>query len=135
MSLHTIHREIKMTARAAFLRFGDKLSKRIKDLAEKKPYDEITLHHCVKPNDEMNPYKIDNKSMEFSSIYYDQEDAKIISVSGFNEFPFVIPRWLKSSSEIYGRSPSMTALADIKMINKMSETTIKAAQKMVDPPL
>ena len=29
----------------------------------------------------------------------------------------------------------MTALSDIKMINKMSETTIKAAQKMVDPPL
>ena len=131
----TIHREIKMTARAAFMRFGENLSKRVKDLAEKKPYDEITLHHCVKPNDEMNPYKIDNKSMAFSSIYYDQEDSKVISISGFNEFPFVIPRWLKSSSEIYGRSPSMTALSDIKMINKMSETTIKAAQKMVDPPL
>jgi hypothetical protein len=29
----------------------------------------------------------------------------------------------------------MTALPDIKMINKMAETTIKAAQKMVDPPL
>jgi hypothetical protein len=74
-------------------------------------------------------------SMPFISIYYDHEDKKIISTSGFNEFPFVVPRWLKSSSEIYGRSPSMTALADIKMINKMSETTIKAAQKMVDPPL
>jgi hypothetical protein len=29
----------------------------------------------------------------------------------------------------------MSALPDIKMLNKMSETTIKAAQKMVDPPL
>ena len=72
--------------------------------------------------------------MEYSSIYYD-DDGTIISVSGFREFPFVVPRWLKSSNEVYGRSPSMTALADIKMINKMAETTIKAAQKMVDPPL
>jgi hypothetical protein len=29
----------------------------------------------------------------------------------------------------------MTALADIKMLNKMSEVTIRAAQKQVDPPL
>jgi hypothetical protein len=78
---------------------------------------------------------MENTSMPFTSIYYDHEDKKIISISGFNEFPFVVPRWLKSSSETYGRSPSMTALPDIKMLNKMSETTIKAAQKMVDPPL
>ena len=29
----------------------------------------------------------------------------------------------------------MTALADIKMLNRMSEVTIRAAQKQVDPPL
>jgi hypothetical protein len=46
------------------------------------------------------------------------------------------PRFLKASFEIgYGRSPAMTALPDIKMLNKMSETTIRAAQKQVDPPL
>jgi len=131
----TVHREFKMTARAAYQRFGENLSRRLKKIAETNPYDEVTIHQCVKPNDQQNPYKMDDKSMAFTSIYYDHEDKKIISVSGFNEFPFVVPRWLKSSSEMYGRSPSMTALPDIKMINKMSETTIKAAQKMVDPPL
>ena len=131
----TVHREFKMSARAAYQRFGKNLPKRIIKIAENNPYDEVTLHHCVKPNDEMNPYKIDNKSMAYSSIYYDHEDKKIISVSGFEEFPMVVPRWLKSSAETYGRSPSMTALPDIKMVNKMAETTIKAAQKMVDPPL
>ena len=131
----TVHREFKMTARAAFQRFGDQLSQRIIKIAEDKPYDEVTLYHCVKPNDKQNPYRMENTAMPFTSIYYDNEDKKIISISGFNEFPFVVPRWLKSSSEQYGRSPSMTALPDIKMVNKMSETTIKAAQKMVDPPL
>ena len=38
----TVHREFKMTARAAYQRFGEKLSKRILEIAEKKPYDEIT---------------------------------------------------------------------------------------------
>lgn len=131
----TVHREFKMTAKAAFNRFGNKLSKRLLDAAKNSPYDEVTIHQCVKPNDKLNPYKMDNKSMAFASIYYDNEDGNIISISGFNEFPFVVPRWLKSSAEVYGRSPSMTALPDIKMLNKMAETTIKAAQKMVDPPL
>ena len=53
----------------------------------------------------------------------------------FKEFPFVVPRYLKASHEIYGRSPAMTALPDVKMLNEMSKTTIKAAQKQVDPPL
>ena len=130
----TIHRELKITARAAYQQFGDKLPKRIMKIVQTAPHDDVTIYHCVKPNDDLNPYKMDNKSMEFSSVYYD-EDGTIISMSGFREFPFVVPRWLKSSNEIYGRSPSMTALPDIKMINKMAETTIKAAQKMVDPPL
>jgi hypothetical protein len=130
----TIHRELKMTARGAYQQFGDKLPKRIMKIAQTSPHDDVTIYHCVKPNDDLNPYKMDNKSMEYSSLYYD-EDGTVINISGFNEFPFVVPRWLKSSNEVYGRSPSMTALADIKMINKMAETTIKAAQKMVDPPL
>lgn len=46
------------------------------------------------------------------------------------------PRYLKASNEQgYGRSPAMTALPDIKMLNKMSEVTIRSAQKQVDPPL
>jgi len=59
-----------------------------------------------------------------------------LSESGFDEFPYVAPRFLKASFEIgYGRSPAMTALPDIKMLNKMSEVTIRSAQKQVDPPL
>ena len=46
------------------------------------------------------------------------------------------PRFLKSSFEIgYGRSVAMVALPDIQMLSAMSQTTIKRAQKQVDPPL
>jgi hypothetical protein len=59
----------------------------------------------------------------------------MISEGGFREFPYVVPRYLKASYEIYGRSPSMNALPDVKMLNKMSEVAIKAGQKQIDPPL
>jgi hypothetical protein len=80
--------------------------------------------------------KVDNKNKPFASVYIDPKNKKILSESGFDEFPYVAPRFLKASFEIgYGRSPAMSALPDIKMINKMSEVTIRAAQKQVDPPL
>ena len=73
--------------------------------------------------------------MPFESVYLEYKNGNELSISGFKEFPFVVPRYLKASNEIYGRSPAMTALPDVKMLNEMSKTTIKAAQKQVDPPL
>ena len=49
--------------------------------------------------------------------------------------PYVVPKMLKASTEIYGRSPAMNALPDVKVLNKMVETALKAAAKQVDPPL
>ena len=72
--------------------------------------------------------------MPFKSRYVAIDDMKMLAEGGFNEF-YVVPRYLKASYEIYGRSPAMNALPDVKMLNKMSEVTIKAAQKQIDPPL
>ena len=60
---------------------------------------------------------------------------QLLSESGFDDFPFMVPRFVKDSVSTYGRSPAMNALPDVKMLNKMSETTIRAAQKQIDPPL
>src|SRR3546814_4077959 len=49
--------------------------------------------------------------------------------------PYMVPRWSKDAGEIYGRSPGWNALPDQKMLNEMSRTVLKAAQKAVDPPL
>jgi hypothetical protein len=58
-----------------------------------------------------------------------------ISQGGFEELPYVVPRFLKATGEVMGRSPAMTALPDVKMLNLMSKTIIQAAQKQIDPPL
>ncbi len=51
--------------------------------------------------------------MPFASCYIEPDNKHEISQSGFNEFPYVVPRYLKASFEIYGRSPAMTALPDV----------------------
>ena len=60
---------------------------------------------------------------------------ELISQGGFEALPYVVPRFLKATGEVMGRSPAMTALPDVKMLNLMSKTIIQAAQKQIDPPL
>jgi hypothetical protein len=72
----------------------------------------------------------------YCSQYILQHDDGIeMGLEHFRELPFIVARWIKSSGEIYGRSPAMIALPDAKTLNKMTETVMIAAQKAIDPPL
>ena len=132
--IDTVFRKFSLSARAAIQKFGD-VSVNIATKAKKDPYEEVEIMHAVYPRSDFDPRKQDKQNMPFESVYLDAESGDELSVSGFREFPFVVPRYLKASHEIYGRSPAMTALPDVKMLNEMSKTTIKSAQKQVDPPL
>jgi hypothetical protein len=132
--IDTVFRKFRISARAAIQKFGN-VSTNIEVIAKKDPYEEVEILHAVFPRSDFNPSKQDKENMPFESIYMDADSGDELSVSGFKEFPFVVPRYLKASHEIYGRSPAMTALPDVKMLNEMSKTIIKSAQKQVDPPL
>ena len=132
--IDTVFRKFKLSARAAIQKFGN-VSPNIATTAKKDPYEEIEILHAVYPRSDFDPKKQDKSNMPFESVYLEAGTGEELSVSGFREFPFVVPRYLKASHEIYGRSPAMTALPDVKMLNEMSKTTIKSAQKQVDPPL
>jgi hypothetical protein len=133
--IDTVFRRFHISARAATQKFGDATSMDIKSIFKKDPYQEVEILHAVYPRADFNPNKKDKGNMPFESVYLEYKNGNELSVGGFKEFPFVVPRYLKASNEIYGRSPAMTALPDVKMLNEMSKTTIKAAQKQVDPPL
>ena len=131
-----IYRRFKMSAKATVEKFGvENLSKEVLNTFKKSPFEDIDLVHVVKPRDIYNPRKEDKKNMPFTSVYFEFSTGHIISIGGFKEFPYVVPRYLKASNEIYGRSPGMNSLSDVKVLNKMVEVGMKAAQKQVDPPL
>ncbi|HAF38212.1 MAG TPA: hypothetical protein DCG72_04430 [Gammaproteobacteria bacterium] len=133
----TVFRKYKTTARAAVRQFGEQqVTQRIEKINSTDPYAEIELLHVVMPRDDYDARKKNTKNMPFASIYIDAEEKQILGESGYQEFAYCVPRFLKGSFELgYGRSPSMTALSDTKMINKMSETVIRAAQLQIHPPL
>jgi|TARA_R110002096_G_scaffold203430_2_gene388566 hypothetical protein len=129
----TLFRRVKMSGRQISQKFGDNLPEKI---AKHKDIDkEWEVIHCVFPRADRNADKISKTNMQFASFWLSEECKYIFAESGYHEFPYHIPRWSKLAGEIYGRSPAMTCLPDIKMINQMSKVVIKGAQKIVDPPL
>jgi len=132
----TVFRSYKSPVRQVIQRFGvENVTDYIVKKHQEKPDEEIEILHVVIPREERDKTKLDNKNMPFASIYIDMQSAAVLSESGFQEFPYIVPRFLKATGETMGRSPAMVALPDVKMLNLMSKTIIQAAQKQIDPPL
>lgn len=134
--IDTVHRKFNFTARQAVQAFGiDRVSERIKTAYEKQPEQTFEFLHCVKPNEEIKPSRRDYRGMEFASYYISVADRDIVQEGGYRAMPYAVGRYVTGPKEIYGRSPAMTVLPDIKMVNEMSKTVIRAAHKIIDPPL
>jgi hypothetical protein len=97
--------------------------------------DKVKVIHGVYPREEREYEKKDNKNMPFASCYFEHETAHLLSESGFPEFPYLVARWSKYAGEIYGRSPGMSALPDIKMLQAMTLAKIQLMQKAANPPM
>ena len=130
-----VHRDWMWTARQAYQKWGDKVGDVIKRAAEKFPDQEFRFLHCVKPRADADVNRKDFRGMEFASYYISFDTRTVIEESGYRTFPYAVGRYDLLPGEVYGRSPCMTILPDVKMLNEMNRTTIQAAQLAVLPPL
>lgn len=65
---------------------------------------------------------------DFTAVLIDSGGQPVLLHTGsFENSPVINFRWLKSPGEIYGRSPVMKALPDIKTANKIVELVLKNA--------
>jgi hypothetical protein len=134
--IDTVFRKFPMTARQAAQKFGtDNLSESIKAALEKSPDRRFDFIHAVQPNTDKKAGRKDYRGMDYYSCYVSIDGKNILAEGGYRAFPYAVGRYTTSPKEVYGRSPAMTVLPDIKMLNEMSKTVIRAAHKIVDPPL
>ena len=134
----TLYRKYKMTARQAVQEFGeDNVGTKIKEALKAKPDTQFNFIHAVEPTQDYER-SVGMKSktkLPFHSCHVCFEDKMVVRTGGYNEFPYLVPRWSKATGEIFGRSPSYNALPDIKTLNKAVEIGLKAWAKAIDPPL
>jgi len=90
--------------------------------AESNPEFRITVIEAVYP---------DGQGYQYVAVTEDGtsngESPRAVAEGRFAQSPFINFRWLKAPGEVYGRSPVMKALPDIKTANKVVELTLKNA--------
>ncbi len=133
----TLYRRYKLSARQAVQEFGeDNLGEKVLKAAKEKPDKMFNFIHAVEPlEDYERALGKATTKLPFHSCHVCEEDKMIVRGGGYNEFPYLVPRWTKATGEIFGRSPSYNALPDIKTLNKAVEIGLKAWAKAIDPPL
>ena len=135
--IDTLYRKYKLTARQAVQEFGeDNVGPKILECASMKPDKKFNFIHAVEPREDYERvFGESDTKLPFHSCHVCEEEKMVVRTGGYNEFPYLVPRWSKATGEIYGRSPSYNALPDIKTLNKAVEIGLKAWSKAIDPPL
>lgn len=129
-----VDRVFEWTPRQIVQEFGEKnLPQFVVDAYQKGVDEKWKIVHSVLPTKEIDPEG--GSKHEYKSFYWLEDKMVLLSEGGFFEFPYAIPRWSKVTGEVYGRGPGMNTLPSIKQLNAMTKTTIRGAQKTVDPPL
>jgi len=131
----TVHRKLYKTAAQLEELWGDAVPAEVLEKKSKNPTETFEVLHVVRPNKDRDPKRLDWKGMPFYSCYVLCKEKIVLSEGGFHSWPFPISRWVVMPGEVYGESVAMSALPDIKMLNEMARTVIRAGQKQVDPAL
>ena len=135
----TLYREFQKPVVSIVKEFGlENVSNTVKSLYDRGSLDQwVTLVHAIEPREDRDITRRDSKNMPWKSVYFEigGEPDKFLRESGFNSFPCLAPRWAVVGGDIYGGSPGMDALGDIKQLQQEQLRKAQAIDYKVRPPL
>jgi hypothetical protein len=135
----TLYREFEMTVLQIVKEFGlEKCSVSVQNMYRTGNLDQwVPVIHAIEPRADRDMSKRDGKNMPFGSWYFEVggEDGVFLRESGFMQFPAVCPRWSVVGGDIYGNSPGMEALGDIKQLQHEQLRKAQAIDYQTKPPL
>ena len=132
----SVYRLARFSARQCIQYWGNKCSEKIQKAYKENKFNEMfDIIHAVYPREDYDWNKRDTLNMPWAVRYVEKESKNELAESGLKIFPYCVPRWEKDTTEVYGRSPCMDILPDVKMLNQMCYDDMRAVQKRIDPPL
>ena len=118
-----VYRRMRMKGESIQRQWPDaEISDDLKRRIENKPTDDIELLEAT---------IYDHKRGDYCYHVIDKVSKTEIVYRRRKMSPWVISRYMKVAGEIYGRGPLMTALPDIKTLNKVKELLLKNASLAV----
>lgn len=135
----TLYREFQATVAQLVAEFGlDAVSPTVKTMFDRGILEEwIPVVHAIEPRTDRDARKRDSKNKAWRSTYFEQgaRSGQFLRDSGFDEFPAVCPRWVVSGGDMYGHSPAMEALGDIKQLQQEQLRKAQGIDYMTNPPV
>lgn len=138
-NVNTIYREFQKTVAELVGEFGiNNVSQTVKNLHDRGSLDTwVTIMHGIEPRVDRDSRLRDAQNMPFKSVYFEPgaDSFKYLRESGFKTFPAVVPRWSVVGGDVYGSSPAMEALGDIKQLQHEQLRKAQGIDYMTRPPL
>jgi len=135
----TLYREFEKTVGEVVAEFGiENVSMNVKQKWDAGLLDQwVTIIHAIEPRADRNPALVTADHMPWASIYVEKagDPLKLLRVSGFKRFNVLAPRWDVSGGDVYGNSPGMEALGDIKQLQQEQLRKSQGIDYMTNPPL
>ena len=135
----TLYREFQKTVAETVREFGyDNCSPALLRRYDNGRYDDwVTIIHAVEPRLERDASRRDALNMPWRSVYLEKGAGEndVLRESGFRRFPAICPRWTVSGGDIYGHSPGMEALGDIKQLQHEQLRKAQGIDYKTNPPL
>jgi hypothetical protein len=118
-AVDNVYRRMRIKGESAQRQWPDaEISGQLAKLIEQKPTEEIEFIECTVH---------DQKRGDFCYHVIHKETKTEIVYRRMKTSPWVVSRYMKVAGEIYGRGPVITALPDIKTLNKTKELLLKNA--------
>ena len=138
-AINTLFREYEISVSQAVAEFGkESVSQSVRSLYDHGNLDAmVRIVHAIEPRSDRDPDKRDAKNMAWKSVYFEPaaEKGKVLSESGFKTFPALCPRWASSGGDVYGNSPGMEALGDIRQLQHEQLRKAQGIDYKTNPPL
>lgn len=136
---NTLYREFDITVGAMVKEFGlSNCSNVVKTLYDRNRLDQwLTIVHCIEPRADRDQGKVDTLNMPWRDVYFELSGNQdvLLRESGYKRFPAMCPRWDVEGGDIYGNSPGMEALGDVKQLQHEQLRKGQAIDFQVNPPL
>lgn len=97
----------------------------------------IPVVHVIEPRADRDPTKRDPGNMQWRSVTFEKggNEDKTLRDSGFAEFRVLAPRWQTWGGDVYGMSPCMIALGDVRQLQHQQLRKAQGIDYMVKPPI
>lgn len=114
-----VYRRLRMKAEAITQQWPDaELTDKLKRMVEEKPTEQVEL---------IDATVFDPEANEYHYCLIEKEGKAKLLERKLKSSPWIVARYMKVAGEVYGRGPLVTAIPDIKTLNKTLELLLKNA--------